>query len=488
MDRKTSVITNFLWRFAERCGAQGVTLIVSIVLARLLDPEVYGIVALVSVFTIILQTFVESGLGTALIQKKDADDLDFSSVFYAQLVICIILYIGMFFAAPLIARIYKSYDSETLIALIRVMSIIILISGVKNVQQAYVSRTMQFKRFFFATLGGTVGAAVLGIWMAYRGYGVWALVVQNLFNQTVDTIILWITVKWRPKKMFSWKRLKELFSFGWKMLVSGLIDRVFTKLRQLLIGSMYTPTDLAFYEQGEKYPHGVVDNINSSIDSVLLPTLSRSQDHVDDVRGMTRRAITMGIYILGPLMFGLAACADTAVKFLLTDKWMPCVPYLRVFCITFLFAPIHTANLNAIKALGRSDLFLQLEIIKKAVGLVILLIAVQFGVMAIAYSLLLQSLCGQIINAWPNRKLLHYSYLQQLRDILPGLLLSVTMSVAVYGIGLLPIGLFCKLVCQVFFGAVIYIGLSIVAKNESFMYLYGSLRAFLNKNKETMDE
>ena len=472
MDRKKSVITNFIWRFAERCGAQGVTLIVSIVLARLLDPEDFGIVALVSVFTLILQTFVESGFGTALIQKKDADDLDFSSVFYAQVMICIVLYALMFFAAPLIARIYTKYDAALLTSLLRVMSLIILVSGVKNVQQAYVSRTMQFKRFFFATLGGTVGAAVLGIWMAYHGYGVWALVAQNLFNQTVDTIILWITVKWRPRWMFSWQRLKTLFSYGWKMLASGLIDRVFTKLRQLVIGGMYSPADLAFYEQGEKYPHAVMDNINSSLDSVLLPTLSRSQDHVEEVRDMTRRVITTGVYILAPLMVGLAACSETVIRLLLTDKWLPCVPYLRIFCITYLFAPIHTANLNAIKALGRSDLFLKLEIIKKAVGFAILLVAIQYGVMAIAYSLLLQSLCGQIINTWPNRKLLRYSYLQQLRDILPALLLSLVMGAAVYAIGKLPIALLSKMLLQIIAGAAVYIGLSALLKNETFHYLW----------------
>lgn len=229
----TNVITNFFWRFLERCGAQGVTFIVSIVLARLLDPTVYGTVALVTIFTTIMQVFVDSGMGNALIQKKDADDLDFSSVFYFNMAMCSVLYLIMFFAAPFIASFYRMPE---LTAIVRVLSFVVVISGVKNVQQAYVSRHLMFKRFFFSTLGGTIGAAVIGIAMAYLGFGVWALVAQMLFNAAVDTTILWITVKWRPKKMFSFQRLKSLFSYGWKLLASSLIDTVYNDLRQLIIG------------------------------------------------------------------------------------------------------------------------------------------------------------------------------------------------------------------------------------------------------------
>ncbi len=228
-----NVFSNFLWRFLERCGAQGVTFVVSIVLARLLDPSLYGTIALVTVFTTIMQVFVDSGMGNALIQKKDADDLDFSSVFWFNISMCSVMYLIMFFAAPLIAAFYKIPE---LTSIVRVLSLILVISGVKNVQQAFVSRNMLFKRFFFATIGGTIGAALIGIAMAYLGFGVWALVAQMLFNATVDTAILWITVKWRPKKLFSINRLKELFSFGWKLLVSSLIDTVYRDLTQLIIG------------------------------------------------------------------------------------------------------------------------------------------------------------------------------------------------------------------------------------------------------------
>ena len=329
IDNKTTV-KNFIWRFAERCGAQGVSFIVSIVLARLLEPSVYGTIALVTVFTTILQVFVDSGLGTALIQKKDADDLDFSSVFYFNFTVCLILYLGMFISAPYIA---KFYGDETLVPVIRVISLTLVISGVKNIQQAYVSRNMLFKRFFFSTIGGTIASAFVGIFMAYIGMGVWALVAQQLSNATIDTIILWVTVKWKPKRMFSWKRLKELLSYGWKLLVSALLETVYNNLRNLVIGKLYSSADLAYYNQGDKFPKLIVTNINTSIDSVLLPTMASSQDDSARVKNMTRRAIKTSTYIMAPLMIGLAFCSNTIVELVLTEKWLPCVPFLQIFCI-----------------------------------------------------------------------------------------------------------------------------------------------------------
>lgn len=482
-DVKKTTISNFIWRFAERCGAQIVTFIVSIVLARLLDPSVYGTVALVTVFTTILQVFIDSGLGTALIQKKDADDLDFSSVFYFNLVMCLMLYGVMFFCAPFIASFYKD---ESLTAIVRVVSITLIISGVKGIQQAYVSRHMLFKRFFFSTIGGTIASAFIGIMMAYAGYGVWALVIQQLSNMTVDTLILWITVKWRPKKMFSWKRLKELFSFGWKLLCSSLIDTVYTNIRSLIIGKMYSAADLAYYNQGEKFPKLIVGNINSSIDSVLLPTMSNAQDDKERVKNMTRRAIKTSTYIMAPLMMGLAFCAEPIVKLVLTDKWLECVPYMRIFCITYMFYPIHTSNLNAINALGRSDLFLKLEIEKKIVGIVLLLSTMWFGVKAMAYSLLVSCVLSQMINSGPNKKLLGYGYWEQLKDILPGILLALGMGVCVYFIEYIQMPTILTLIAQVAVGGTIYVGLSKIFKLDSFEYLWNIAMSFLHKKKETI--
>lgn len=478
MQKGNNVLSNMFWRFMERCGAQGVKFIVELVLARLLLPDDYGLIALVTVFIEVMNVFVDSGMGNALIQKKNADDLDFSSVFYFNVVLCLFLYGLLFAGAPFVAEFYERMD---LVPVLRVLGIQIIISGVKNVQQAYVSRTMQFKKFFFSTLGGTLGAAVLGIVLAYRGYGVWALVAQQLFNTMVDTLILWITVEWRPKRMFSLNRLRGLFQFGWKLLVSSLIDRIYNEIRQLVIGKIYTSSDLAYYNRGNQFPNLIVGNINSSIDSVLLPTMSTEQDNRSRVREMTRKAITTSTYIMAPLMMGLAFTGVPLVRLILTEKWLPAVPYLRIFCITYMFYPIHTANLNAIKAMGRSDLFLKLEILKKIVGLAALLITMRLGVLIMAYSLLVTSVLSQIINSWPNRKLLNYRYLDQLKDILPGILLAVFMGICIYPISFLGLHDLLTLCIQVIAGAAIFIAGSIVFKIESFFYLLGVIKSFIKK-------
>ena len=478
MSQSKSTIVNFLWRFAERSGAQLVSFVVSIVLARLLTPDDYGTVALMAVFINILSIFIDSSFSSALIQKKDADDLDFSTIFYFNIFSCLVLYLILFIAAPYIAVFYAKPEMTSML---RVLGTTFLISGIKSIQTAYVSKHMLFKRFFFATLGGTIGAAFVGIGMAVLGFGAWALIAQSLFNNIVDTLILWATVKWRPKKQFSFLRLKQLFSFGWKLLVSAILDTGYNNLRSLIIGKVYSSADLAFYNKGNTFPNLVVTNVNASIDSVLLPTMSAAQDNTATVKAMTRRAIMTSTYVMAPLMMGIAACGTPLIRLLLTEKWLPCVPYMVIFCITYMFYPVHTANLNAIKAMGRSDLFLKLEIWKKAIGLIILAITVPISVMAMAYSLLVSSVISQIINSWPNRKLLNYAYPEQLKDILPGILLAVFMGCCVYPIQWLGLPDIVTLLIQVPLGAVIYIGASALLKLESFTYLWGIAKPVILK-------
>lgn len=478
MDNRAKVISNLIWRFLERCGSQLVAFIVSVVLARILDPADYGLVAKVTIITTILLVFVDSGMGNALIQKKDPDDLDFSSVFYFNVAFCLVLYIGLFFAAPTIAKIYKA---EMLVTVIRVLGLTLIVAGVKNVQQAYVSKTLQFKRFFFATLSGTLVSAAIGIVMALKGFGIWALVSQQLSNVVVNTAVLWLTVGWKPKKMFSFSRLKGLLNYGWKLLVSGLLDTVYNKLREIIIAVFYTDADLAFYNRGNALPNLLIENVNSSIDSVLLPVLSDAQDNKDSVRSMTRRAIKTSTYIMMPLMMGLAVCAEPFIAALLTEKWLPCVPYLRIFCFTYAFYPLHTANLNAIKAMGRSDIFLILEVIKKLVGIAALAFSMRYGVFYMALSLLPVEILCQIINAWPNKKLLDYSYIHQISDMLPAIMLSVLMGAVVYPLSRIGLGNILTLIIQVIAGVAVYAGASALFKVDSFVYALNLLNKFRGK-------
>ena len=480
-DKKQSFFSNLLWRFMERCGAQLVSFVVSVVLARKLDPSLYGTIALVTVITSILNVFVDSGMANALIQKKNTDGLDYSSVFYFNVAFCLVLYALLFVTAPFISRLY---NNMSLVPVFRVLGLTIVISGVKNVLQAYVAKTMQFRRFFFATLGGTLVSAVVGITMAYTGFGIWALVAQMLVNAGVGTLILWLTVGWRPLPMFSLERLKGLISYGWKLLVSGLLDTVYLKIYQLAVGLRYTEADLAFYNKADQLPLLLVENINTSIDSVLLPVLSAEQDSRESVRAMTQRAIKTSSYIMMPLMAGLAVCAEPLVRALLTAKWLPCVPYLRVFCAMYALYPLHTANLSAIKALGRSDIFLKLEILKEIVSIGLLFVMLPFGVFAVAVSVLISGFVSLVINAWPNRRMLGYSVTQQLRDTAPAVLLSLGMAALIFPVTYLGLGDIPKLLIMVPAGAAFYVGVSALLKLESYRFLLDVAARLLHRAPE----
>lgn len=480
---RNNVISNLFWRFAERFGAQLVTFAVTIVLARLLDPSLHGTIVEVTAITTILMVFVDAGMGNALIQKKDPDDLDFSSVFYFNLVFCLFLYLLLFLAAPWIAVLYKE---PTLTPIVRVLGLTVVVAGVKNVQQAYVSKTLQFKRFFFATLGGTLFSAALGITLAYLRYGVWALVAQQLSNVTVNTVILWFTVGWRPKRMFSLERLKGLLAYGWKLLAAQLLDTVYLKLYPLIIGARFQADDTAFFDRGQNWPNLLVENVNASIDSVLLPVLAASQDHRTQVREITRRAIKTSTFVMMPLMAGLAVCAEPLVRWLMTEKWLPCVPYMQVFCVIYALYPLHTANLNAIKAMGRSDVFLKLEIAKKLLETGILLVTVRLGVFYMALGQLCLGLIAQLLNAWPNRKLLDYAYGQQLRDIAPAVLLSLLMAACVYPVTKLGLGDLPTLLIQVPLGVLVYACGAYLFKVESFRYALNTIKHVFHRKEENL--
>lgn len=475
---KSKALTGLMWSFLEKFGAQCVTLVVSIVLARLLEPDVFGMISIVTVFMAVLNVFVDSGLGNALVQKKDADAVDFSSVFFFNILMCTALYLLLFAAAPFISRFFNLPE---LSPVIRVMGLSLIFSGINNVQKAFVARQLKFKRFFFATLGGTVGAAVVGIVMAIKGCGVWALVGQSLFSSIANTVILWLTVKWRPTWSFSLQSFKGLFAYGWKLLAASLVETVYNNLRQLIIGKMYSTDSLAFYNRGYMIPNTFVCSVNSSIDSVLLPVMSSAQDNTETVKAMTRRSVRISSYVMWPIMLGIAACSESLISVLLTDKWLPSVPFVIIFCISYAFQPLETANLNAIKALGRSDIFLKLNLIKKLIGFVILAATMWFGPLVMALSNLFFAVVNQIINIFPNRKLLNYSYRQQMADFLPSMLLAGAMFAIVYSLKFLGLTNWLTLLIQVPTGVLIYLIGSKLFKFDSFDYILNTLKS-LSKN------
>jgi O-antigen/teichoic acid export membrane protein len=480
MDKKSKVVSNLIWRFFERFGAQTVNIVVGIVLARKLGPGPAGDIAVILAVITILRVFADSGMANALIQKKDPDEVDFSSVFFFNLGFSLLLYAGLFLAAPLIAR---HYQDMSYVPILRVLGLLVVVSGLYNVQQAYVAKTLQFKRFFFATLGGTLVSCALSLWMAYHGYGIWSLVALQLSSFTVNTAILWFTVEWRPKRLFSLRRLKGLLSYGWKLLAASFLDTVYLQLYPLIIGSRFPKAELGQFDKGRNWPDQITQSINASIDGVLLPVLSSEQDDKGRVREMTRRAIKTSSFVMMPLMAGLAVCAKPLVHLLLGEQWMPCVPYMQIFCVIYAFYPLHTANLNAIKAMGRSDVFLVLEIVKKALETGVLLFTLRYGVLAMALGQLFSSLAAQVINAWPNRKLLDYSYLRQIGDMLPAILLSCAMGALVWCVTRLGLGDLLTLLLQVPLGVALYVLGAWLLKLDSFTYMLDLLRKFRAKKE-----
>lgn len=467
-DLRIQVFSGLIWRFAERISTQVVQFVVSIILARLLMPEDYGIIALITVFISVAEIIVESGMGNALIQKQHADQTDFSSTFYFNVFLGMAAYLILFFFAPLIADFYKE---PLFVPVIRVLALGLIIGGVNGVQQAYVSRHMQFKRFFFASGIGTLVSAVVGIAMAYGGFGVWALVAQNLTNRCIDTVVLWVTVKWRPSLKFSFVKMKNLYTFGWKLLISGLINTLYTNIFSLVIGKRFTSESLAYYNRGNSIPSMITTNIDSSIQSVLLPAFSSVQGDSERLKAMVRRSIKTSSFLMMPAMAGLAVVSEPLIQLLLTDKWLPSVPYMQLFCFIYAIWPIHTANLQAITAVGRSDIFLKLEIIKCLLGLGVLMITLPMGLESMMIGLCISEVLSAPINAWPNRKLLNYSFLEQIKDLLPTAALAIGMACMVHGIGYIVPDPLMQLVLQLFAGIMIYLAGAIIFKMESFEYL-----------------
>ncbi len=474
-DIKKQTISGLIWRYAERCGAQGIQFIVSIVLARLLMPADYGIIGLITVFIAIAQVFALSGLGSALVQKKDADNTDFSTVFFYSIAFSIVLYFVLFLCAPFIAGFY---DMPQLTPVVRVLGFSVIIAAVNSVQQAYVQRTMQFKRFFWATLGGTIVSAFVGIGIAYAGGGVWALVGQQLSNQIIDTIILWLTVKWRPNIVFSIKRMKRLFSYGWKILCSALLDTVYNNIYSLVIGKFYSESDLGYYNRGKQFPQLIITNINSAIDSVLFPVLSGAQDNRKQLKGMMRRSIMTSTFFIFPCMAGLAAVARPLTVFLLTEKWLPAVPFIQFCCFTYAFWPIHTSNLQAIKAVGRSDIFLKLEIVKKTIGVITLIVTIKHGLYVMMIGNCVSTILCAFCNASPNKKLLDYSYFEQMRDVLPAMLLSLAMGGIVLSVNMIGLGSILTMIIQVIAGIIIYTAGAKLFKFESMSFIINTVKDF----------
>lgn len=481
-DMKSKVVSGLFWKVLENGGAQGVQFVIAILLARLLTPAEYGVVGIIMIFITIANVIVQSGFATALVQKKGADRVDFSSVCYFDLAVAAAMYALLYAFAPGIAGFYQN---PVLQPIVRVLGLVLFPGAVISVQTAYVSRSLEFKGLFFSTLTASLISGAVSIAMAWRGAGVWAMVGQQLAYYLALMLVLFVTVSWHPERCFDFGRVKNMFAFGWKLLCASLIDTIFNNLYGLLIGKIYNEEMLGSYNRGEQFPKLIAANLGAAIQAVLLPAFSARQDDPASVKQMMRRAMSLSSFVVLPMLLGLFAAADTLVLALLGEPWLICVPFLRIMCISYCFWPIHITNLQAINAIGRSDIFLKLEVIKKSLSLLVLVIGMRYSVFTLVALKAFQDFLCTFINAAPNQKLLGYRIGEQWRDVAVPALLAVIMAGTVMAAGawMGDINVWGKLLLEIVCGGVVYIVLAVIFRVESFRYLLSMLISMLRKKR-----
>lgn len=477
---KKKTISGIIWKGLERSFAQIVSMVVSIVLARILLPEDYSVVSVVTIFFTFCNLFISEGINSALIQKKDSDELDYSTVLILNMGAAVLLYVIMFFSAPYIAKIY---ENDIIEPVVRVMALTFFINGYKAVLSAKISCDMQFKRYFWATFGGTLLSAVVGITMASKGFGAWALVAQHMTNSFVDSLILTFTTKIRFKLKFSAERFKSLFSYGGKIFFASIITTVYNEIKPLIVGTKFSTSALAFYNRGESFPSIINSLISTTLTQTIFPAMTKLQDDRAALRNVTSRYISMMSFLIFPALLGFFAISDEFITVILTEKWLAAAQYVKVFCVVYMLELIQIGNINAIKALGRSDLILKMEVIKKVTYAIIIVLFVVFSEspLLLACSAILCNIVATIVNTYPNKKLIDYGYLDLFKDIIPNLMNATVMCIVVMLVQRLSLNVYLMLVLKIFVGVIVYAFMVIITKNKSFKYLMNTIKQMFKK-------
>ena len=450
---KHAAVSGMIWKFIERCSSQAVGLTVSIVLARLLTPDDFGLVAITMIFITLADAFISSGFGASLVQRGRYDKDEFSTMFWAGLMVSMVLYAVLFMAAPFIGSLYHSPDLSDVL---RILGLRLPLAAYNSIQQAYVTQQMLFRKFFYSTLSGTIVSAGAGIYLALTGWGVWALVGQNIVMTVVDMLVLRYLVPWRPAFVFSWEKFQQLFSFGWRIMLTSFIGTLFDQLRGFLIGICYRPADLAFCNRGERIPQTIAGNISTSVDTVMFATLSKvKEDKVAFLQGL-RKAMRLGSFLVIPLMAIMAGATSQFIEILLTRRWLEAAPYMQLICVQQMFGILSTLNMQSIKASGRADICLKLEVWKKPLYFGILLATMWISPLMMVAGNTFYGLLGLLINAYPNKKMLNYGFREQWRDVWGNFACGVAVFLWVWGIGYAVENVYVAFVVQVITGLVVY--------------------------------
>ena len=436
-------LKGMIWSFAENFSLQGIQFIIGILLARVLSPSDYGMVGMLAIFTAVSQTLINSGFSTALVRKNNRTQTDLSTTFYFNIVVGFVLYFVLFFSGQLIA---DFYNTPLLSDLIKVTAISLILNSLCIVQQALFTIKMDFKTQAKISVIGALVTGAGGIAMAYSGYGVWSIVWPGVFGGAVRCILLWVWGKWRPTWEYSWKSFKELFGFGSKLLASGLIDTIYNNIYPIIIGKKFSAADLGQYTRADGYANLPATTVTGVLGRVTFPLLCQIQDDDARLQSTYRQLIKLSAYVVFPIMVGLAALAKPLIIFMITAKWAECVPYLQILCFSLMWYPIHALNLNLLQVKGRSDLFLRLEIIKKILGVSVLVIAIPFGIIWMCIGRIFTSVICLTINTYYTGKLINVGFFKQMGDLLPILILSLSMGGLVLAVNLLVDGLLLQII------------------------------------------
>jgi len=431
MSLKQKTVSGFFWSSIERFSVQGIQFVVQLIMARILLPGEYGLIGIAAIFLTISRTFIDSGFSNALIRKQNRTEVDFSTVFYFNIIVGLFFYFLLFFTSPYIARFF---DALVLESLIKVLALNIIINSLIVVQRAKLTVNIDFKTQTKASLLAVIVSGIIGIGMAYKGFGVWALAVQSIIGAAIVMVILWTYSRWRPQKVFSMSSFKEMFSFGSKLLISSLIDSIYTNMYTFVIGKKFSTTDLGYYTRADGFAQFPSSNLTSVLQRVTFPVLSSIQSDDEIMKDTYRRFLRLSAFVVFPLMIGLLAVADPLIRLLLTDKWANVILLLQILCLSQMWYPIHSINTNLLQVKGRSDLFLRIEIIKKVIGVAILCVTLPIGVAAMCWGMVASSLIALFINTYYTGKMIQVGYLTQMKDLLPILGYSFSMGLIVWGI------------------------------------------------------
>lgn len=474
MGLRRKIFMGFIWNALEQFGSRLVHFVVAIILARLLGPEEFGTIALLSIFMFYASLLVDSGFGKALVQEKDIQDVDFDSIFYVNILTGLIIYGILFVAAPCIAGFY---GKPILVPVLRWSALGIVLNALNVVQSAVLSREMRFNCSFWISAASSIVSGVVGIGMAYSGYGIWSLVASGLSGSSAATIVMWIVVGWRPHLAFSIQRVRKLFSFGSKLLVSWAIGAAVTQSYGPIIGKCYSAADLAFFNRGESLPTTVMGSVEAVISRVMFPALSSVQGDKERLVALTRRMMSFNTMLIFPSMIGLAALAEPAIRVLLTEKWIAAVPFLQLACVFYACRPINVANIQVIQACGEGGLYFKLEMLKTVIGLLLLLVSLKFGIIAIAVGRVISTVLAVVINMKPCSQIIGYTYRMQFKDLLPYVVAAGLMGTALWLLASnLALASLSLLLILILFGVLLYTALLWMMKADAFIYAINLVR------------